>query len=154
MEYLYPDYYGDFHCIASACEATCCAGWQIAVDEKSLEKYKKVKGSFGNRLKNCINWKEQTFEQSHRRCAFLNEENLCDLYSELGAGALCKTCRRYPRHIEEFENSGSESCTWDYCLTEVELYNKVAAAGFECFYRGCKSRGSRKRLCSGCNRGW
>lgn len=35
--------------------------------------------------------------------------------------------------IEEFENSGSESCTWDYCLTEVELYNKVAAAGFECF---------------------
>lgn len=104
MEYLYPDYYGDFHCIASACEDTCCAGWQIAVDEKSLEKYKKVKGSFGNRLKNCINWKEQTFEQSHRRCAFLNEENLCDLYSELGAGALCKTCRRYPRHIEEFEN--------------------------------------------------
>ena len=36
-------------------------------------------------------------------------------------------------YIEEFENSGSESCTWDYCLTEVELYNKVAAAGFECF---------------------
>lgn len=36
-------------------------------------------------------------------------------------------------YIDEFEHSGSESCTWDYCLTEVELYNKVAAAGFECF---------------------
>jgi hypothetical protein len=36
-------------------------------------------------------------------------------------------------YVEEFEHSGSESCTWDYCLTEVELYNKIAAAGFECF---------------------
>lgn len=35
--------------------------------------------------------------------------------------------------VEEFERSGSESCAWDYCLAEVELYNKVAAAGFECF---------------------
>ena len=35
MDYLYPDYYRDFHCIASACEDTCCAGWQIAIDEKA-----------------------------------------------------------------------------------------------------------------------
>lgn len=36
-------------------------------------------------------------------------------------------------YIEKFENSGSESCAWNYCLAEVELYNKAAAAGFECF---------------------
>ena len=104
MEYLYPDYYKKFQCIASKCEDTCCAGWQIAIDERSLKKYKNVKGVFGNRLKNCINWKEQVFEQSYHRCAFLNELNLCDLYLELGEDALCKTCKRYPRHIEEFEN--------------------------------------------------
>lgn len=104
MEYLYPDYYKQFHCIASECEDTCCAGWQIAIDEDSLKKYQKTKGPFGNRLKNCINWKEKVFEQSEKRCAFLNEENLCDLYAELGPDSLCQTCRRYPRHREEFEN--------------------------------------------------
>jgi len=57
----------------------------------------------GNRLHNSIDWKEQSFKQYESRCAFLNEENLCDLYSEAGPGMLCKTCRLYPRHIEEFE---------------------------------------------------
>lgn len=35
--------------------------------------------------------------------AFLNDENLCDLYKALGPDALCDTCRLYPRHTEEFE---------------------------------------------------
>lgn len=38
------------------------------------------------------------------RCAFLNEENLCDIYTEAGKKMLCKTCTRYPRHYEEYEN--------------------------------------------------
>ena len=37
------------------------------------------------------------------RCAFLNEENLCDLYKALGPDSLCDTCRMYPRHTEEYE---------------------------------------------------
>ena len=44
--------------------------------------------------------------------------------------------------LEEFESSGSESCTWDYCLAEVELYNKVAAAGFECFLARTEAYGN------------
>lgn len=104
MEYTYPDYYKKFQCIAGACENTCCAGWGIVIDDKSLEKYKKYPGSFGSRLHNSIDWKEQSFEQTKKRCAFLNEENLCDIYSEAGKDMLCKTCKRYPRHLEEFEN--------------------------------------------------
>lgn len=104
MEYTYPDYYKKFQCIAGACENTCCAGWGIVIDDKSLEKYKKYPGSFGSRLYNSIDWKEQSFEQTKKRCAFLNEENLCDIYSEAGKDMLCKTCKRYPRHLEEFEN--------------------------------------------------
>lgn len=103
MEYLYPDYYDQFQCTANKCEDTCCSGWQIVIDETSLEKYSKVKGPFGNRLHNCINHEEGVFEQNGPRCAFLNECNLCDLYTELGEDALCKTCELYPRHIEEFE---------------------------------------------------
>lgn len=104
MEYIYPDYYKKFQCIAEKCEDTCCAGWGIVIDDKSLKKYKEYKGGFGNRLYNSIDWKEKSFEQTEKRCAFLNENNLCDIYSEAGADMLCMTCRRYPRHYEEFEN--------------------------------------------------
>ena len=104
MEYSYPDYYKKFQCIAEKCEDTCCAGWGIAIDEKSLKKYENFKGAFGNRLHNSINWKEKSFQQIGKRCAFLNEENLCDIYSEAGKDMLCVTCKRYPRHYEEFEN--------------------------------------------------
>ena len=104
MLYTIPDYYKEFSCVADACEDTCCAGWQIVIDDKSKEKYKKVKGEFRRRLLHSINWKEGVFKQSKdKRCAFLNENNLCDMYTALGSKSLCKTCRLYPRHVEEFE---------------------------------------------------
>lgn len=103
MIYVYPDYYKDFHCLAGDCPDTCCAGWQIMIDQKSLAKYKNTKGGFGNRLKNSIDWKDGSFLQYDGRCAFLNEDNLCDLYLEGGSDYFCKTCKNYPRHIEEFE---------------------------------------------------
>lgn len=103
MQITRPDYYKNFACIADVCPDTCCAGWQIVIDEKSLKKYRNVKGLFRNRLHNDIDWKEHVFRQYDRRCAFLNDKNLCDIYSEVGKGMLCDTCRKYPRHIEEFE---------------------------------------------------
>lgn len=104
MYYRKPHYYDKFSCTAEQCQDTCCAGWQIVIDENSLEKYSNVSGDFGIRLLNSINWREGIFEQYEKRCSFLNAENLCDIYKELGADALCDTCRLYPRHIEEFEN--------------------------------------------------
>lgn len=104
MEYTYPEYFYDFRCEASGCSDTCCAGWRIAIDDLSLRKYRKYPGFFGNRLRNSINWQQKTFEQYGGRCAFLNEENLCDIYAEAGEQMLCKTCTRYPRHYEEYEN--------------------------------------------------
>lgn len=105
MQHSYPDYYKEFSCIADKCEATCCAGWQIVVDEESLKKYKKVTGEFKHRIKNGVDFNEGVFYQSPgKRCAFLNERNLCDMYTTLGEDSLCETCKRYPRHVEEFEN--------------------------------------------------
>lgn len=103
MQIAKPVYFDEFACVAGACPDTCCAGWQIMIDEDSLEKYGEVQGSFGSRLRNSIDWMEGCFYQYDRRCAFLNEENLCDIYSELGPEALCDTCRLYPRHVEEYE---------------------------------------------------
>ncbi|MDO4297455.1 MAG: flagellin lysine-N-methylase [Lachnospiraceae bacterium] len=104
MRYIKPHYYDRFSCVAGQCPDTCCAGWQIVIDEESLEKYGNVRGDFGNRLKNSIDWLEDSFYQYEGRCAFLAEDQLCDLYRELGKDALCETCRMYPRHIEEFED--------------------------------------------------
>ena len=74
MLYSIPDYYKEFHCVAGACEDTCCAGWQIVVDPKSLQKYKRVQGDFKNQLQKGLNRKKKVFRQDQeKRCAFLNE---------------------------------------------------------------------------------
>ena len=73
------------------------------IDEDSLERYGKEPGEFGKILRNSIDWEEECFYQNNRRCAFFNDENLCDLYKTLGPDALCDTCRMYPRHTEEYE---------------------------------------------------
>lgn len=103
MQYTIPHYYHKFQCIAAACKDTCCAGWSIMIDDKSKKRYWRQKGSFGERLKQSIDWKNSSFKQCGRRCAFLNRENLCDIYTEAGPDMLCKTCREYPRHTEEFQ---------------------------------------------------
>lgn len=104
MQYIIPHYYKKFACVGGNCPDTCCAGWQIMIDPAALKKYRRVKGVLGNRLHNEIDWSEGAFRQYQKRCAFLNEENLCDLYIEGGGAKMfCKTCRMYPRHIEEFE---------------------------------------------------
>ena len=34
MQITFPSYYKKFSCIADACPDTCCAGWQIMIDDK------------------------------------------------------------------------------------------------------------------------
>ena len=104
MLIVYPDYYEDFSCTAGDCEDTCCAGWEIVIDPGSLKKYHESK-ALKRRLLRDIKWRKGTFRQcKDGRCAFLREDGLCDLYRKLGADSLCRTCRTYPRHTEEFEN--------------------------------------------------
>lgn len=102
MKYRMPDYYKNFKCIADKCPMTCCEGWAIVIDDKSLEKY--VDCSNSRYICKHIDQNEKIFLQNGSRCSFLNRSNLCDLYNNVGEDYLCKTCRRYPRH---FENYGS-----------------------------------------------
>lgn len=48
MLYTIPDYYKEFSCIAADCEDTCCAGWQIVIDEKSKRRYAKAATGLNN----------------------------------------------------------------------------------------------------------
>lgn len=104
MIYTVPDYYKEFSCVADQCEDTCCAGWQIVIDEKSLNKYRKIHSDYRRTVRKNVNWLTGTFRQDQeKRCAFLNDCNLCELILHEGEESLCKTCRMYPRHVEEFE---------------------------------------------------
>lgn len=126
MRYVKPDFYDSFCCVAGKCPDTCCAGWQIVIDEQSLENYDKEQGSFGTRLHNSIDWEEGVFYQCDKRCAFLNEKNLCDLYTALGSEALCDTCRDYPRHTEEFDGLRELSLSLS-CPIAAEMILKATA---------------------------
>lgn len=105
MLYTVPDYYDEFECIAGDCEDTCCAGWQIVIDKESLKRYWNENGDYKKKLHRSIDWMQKTFRQDKdKRCAFLKDDNLCEMYQKLGEKSLCKTCQSYPRHTEEFEN--------------------------------------------------
>ena len=96
-----PDFYDSFKCIASQCTDTCCIGWEIDVDKASQEAYRKVAGTFGDKLK--ANIEEGHFKLlPHDRCPFLTRENLCEIYTNLGEGALCDICREHPRFVEVY----------------------------------------------------
>lgn len=112
MLYVKPDYYDKFACVADRCEDTCCAGWQIVIDEEARERYQSEQGEYGTVLRERIDWDEGVFKQDlGKRCAFLKENNLCEMYLQLGENSLCDTCANYPRHIEEFENLREISLT-------------------------------------------
>ncbi len=96
MLYRSTDQYKTFRCTAADCPENCCEGWQIVIDEESLERYQ-TDGIEG------IDWGEGCFEQQERRCNMLLENGLCKLHCEHGEDYLCETCKRYPRHTEEYE---------------------------------------------------
>lgn len=103
MEYRMPVYYKQFQCIADACPATCCAGWAIVIDEKTMQKYHSLTGEAAF-VQDRIDQEEQVFRRQNGRCAFLREDGLCEMQCRLGEDMLCKTCARYPRHFEEYGN--------------------------------------------------
>ncbi|MBR5307934.1 MAG: flagellin lysine-N-methylase [Clostridia bacterium] len=106
MKVVVPSYYGKFKCIASACRHSCCVGWEIDVDEDTLEYYKSVGGRLGDRLRENISEDEGAHFVlgENERCPFLNSENLCDIICELGEESLCQICSDHPRYRSFFSD--------------------------------------------------
>ena len=96
-----PDFYDSFRCIADQCTDTCCVGWEIDIDEKSLKRYTTLKSDFGNIIR-------QNIEDGHfkliegDRCPFLRQDGLCDMICHLGDSSLCDICREHPRFVEVY----------------------------------------------------
>lgn len=105
MKLRKPVYYDAFKCIGSACQDTCCAGWEIEIDECTAKRYHDVTGTMGERLRaNITETDEEVYFNlcEGKRCPFLNQENLCDLIIHVGEEYLCDICREHPRHYEWF----------------------------------------------------
>ncbi len=113
----------DFKCIGPNCIDTCCAGWDINIDENTFKKYESDKGN----LKELINGKYLKNSESgdsfnygfmkitkDNKCPFLNDNLLCEIHGKCGEENLSITCRRYPRVFniidDIYEKSGLPSC--------------------------------------------
>ena len=94
-----PDFFDTFRCIASACEHTCCAGWEIDVDEDTAAFYETLSGEDGAFVRARLTACEDGYRlcEEGERCGFLREDGLCELILRLGDGALCEICREHPR---------------------------------------------------------
>lgn len=105
MKLRMPQYCEKFRCIADKCRDNCCIGWEIDIDTETASFYDSVGGDFGKRLKDNITTGEtRCFKlDSRERCPFLNENNLCDIYINLGEENLCQICTDHPRYYEWFD---------------------------------------------------
>ena len=101
MRVIVPDFYRNFRCLAGACRDTCCAGWEVDIDPKTIERYASVPGSFGEKLCRFVLDGRIVLDASER-CPFLDRDNLCEIYRNLGELFLSDICREHPRFVEVF----------------------------------------------------
>lgn len=94
-----PDYYQKFQCIAGACRHNCCIGWEIDIDDETLDRYRAIPDEAGVRLRSWIAGDPPHFLlDGEMRCPCLTGENLCSLILTLGESYLCQICRDHPRY--------------------------------------------------------
>jgi lysine-N-methylase len=99
MKLYAPKYYRRFRCIADRCEHSCCIGWEIDIDEVTLQKYNRLRHGYGSVVANSVCTEETPHFQlgAGNRCPHLDERGLCKIILHLGEDYLCDICREHPR---------------------------------------------------------
>lgn len=114
MKEVFPNYYKKFKCIADKCRHNCCIGWEIDIDEDTMDLYNSLEGEFAKKIRANIDGETPHFILGdEERCPFLNKSGLCDIISELGDGAICDICSLHPRFsnfYEDFTETGLGLC--------------------------------------------
>ena len=132
-----PKYMLTFKCIGSACTDTCCAGWDINIDEDTYEKYINSTGSLKELVQGKFKENKNSYDYLNKgfmilkeknKCPFLNDNLLCDIHGKVGEESLCITCKRFPRvyNIVDniYEKSGLASCP-EICIKAFLNKNKM-----------------------------
>ncbi len=104
MDIIKPKYFDSFKCVADRCPDTCCAGWDVEIDDESADRYKKESGKLKEYFDDHLTTDEDgyIFSPVDGRCPMLDERNLCRIQLEKGESALCDTCRLFPRYFDDY----------------------------------------------------
>lgn len=122
-----PSYYKKFQCSGGNCHYDCCSGWNINLTKNDYERLKNARKSrslsatFDKAYKRNKRWTGGPdyanmimCNNEEKHCNFLNAQGLCDIQLECGAGALCYTCKTFPRvpirHVDFIEQGLSAGC--------------------------------------------
>lgn len=101
MKLFAPGYYKDFKCTASECKKSCCVGWEIDVDQITLEKYK-CNRAFLDILSTVDMTDTPHFKLSEdERCPHLTPSGLCSIILLHSEDSLPEICREHPRFYNE-----------------------------------------------------
>jgi len=98
--------YREFKCKADKCRHTCCKGWEIGIDQDTLDYYKKLDTALGNEIRQNIEEGDEAIFKltADERCPFLMDNGLCRIIQELGDDGLCDICRLHPRFFEQIND--------------------------------------------------
>lgn len=111
-----PDYYDKFACIGGKCIHNCCrGGWEIEIDDESMERFSNLSGEFGERVRAAIN-DEHIFIHKNGHCPLLTDDGWCEMAQR--GEQLCIICDEYPRFTEYFD---------DYAERGISLSCEAAA---------------------------
>lgn len=106
MIYIKPSFYDSFRCIADKCTDSCCVGWEINIDNETIDVYKNMQTEFGGKIReNIVKNEDDTYSfklLEGERCPFLNKNNLCDIITNCGEDSICYICKEHPRFYNDF----------------------------------------------------
>lgn len=139
---LQPKYYSKFQCDPITCHETCCERWKIIVDKNTYEKYIHSENVIIKEIaKTGISINETSINDddfaiinlnNEMVCPFLGQNDLCQIFINMGESSLSKTCKSYPRAttlVNDVIERGLEmSCS---VATELALLNENGIE-FEC----------------------
>ena len=117
-----PKYMLTFKCIGSECVDTCCAGWDINIDEDTYEKYTNCTGKLKELVQGKIRENRNSYDylnkgfmilKENNKCPFLNDNLLCTVVASSPEKMLFGEMVRIEKQID-LSNYYAESFT--YCF--------------------------------------
>jgi lysine-N-methylase len=112
-----------FRCLGGDCEATCCAGWGIAVEPSAHRRLKLLAegdAALGQLLDDGIQLTPEGPDYARLKflpsgeCSMLDSAGLCSIHARFGHDALFDVCATYPRYVNSVDNElelfGTFSC--------------------------------------------
>ena len=97
-------YVDNFKCDGNKCNAKCCHGWRIQIQDDTYEMYKQIKDDnfrlqILSAFKKDDNGYYAKLTEKEEACPLLCKDNLCFIQRNMGEQYLSETCKIYPRHI-------------------------------------------------------